>query len=307
MTEIAVIGSGGFIGRHLTERLSSEKNVKLSLYNRSGSTQPGSKPIDFSDAEKLKRDFASVSVIYYLVSGTIPASSWHNPSLELERNLAPFLSFMDAVAPLSPKRIAFVSSAGTVYGPVSARVGEDAGKKPFSPYGIVKLAMENFLNYYEAKYRIMYDVYRVTNVFGEGQDTSKGLGIINTFLEHIIKSGAVKVFGDGNNTRNYIYVRDVAHMLAFSLRNAAGSGTYNVSSPYTRSVRQLLDDIKSAIGRDFRVEYSEGRGSDNPYIDVDNCRILQELGNFSFTGLQEGIRKTYQHLLTTYNNGKTGS
>ena len=87
---------------------------------------------------------------------------------------------------------------------------------PFSPYGIIKLAMEHFLNYYHSKYGLASDIYRVSNVYGDGQDTTKGLGIINTFIEKILSENRVTVFGKGESVRNYVYVKDVAEILSLS-------------------------------------------------------------------------------------------
>jgi UDP-glucose 4-epimerase len=300
MKNVAIIGSNGFIGRHLTERLSKEKGISLFLFGR-GETSVSKenlpyKKIDFGNNEQLQKDFKDIDIVYYLASETIPATSWDTPMIEIEKNLIPFINFLEIISKLKAQKIAFVSSAGTVYGTTSGKVPEDSNKTPFSPYGITKLAMENFLNYYRAKYKLQFDVYRVSNVYGEGQNIGKGLGIINTFLEKIIKENTVKVFGDGQVTRNYIYVKDVAELLSLTVRTPESSDVYNVSSNSTLSINDLIKIMKEVVSENFNVQYEGGRQSDNSYIDLDNTKILKNFSSFSFIEIKEGIAKTYAAL-----------
>jgi UDP-glucose 4-epimerase len=194
----------------------------------------------------------------------------------------------------------FVSSAGTIYGQSTERLTEESDKKPFSPYGINKLAMENYLTYFEAKYNLKHDIFRVSNVYGIGQDTSKGLGIINTFLEKILSENGVLIYGDGKNIRNYIYVNDVAELLKLSITSEVNaSHIFNLASDDTLSINELIDYIKKVVGTDFKINYKETRQSDNPAIIVDNTKIKKAHPEYKFTPIQEGILKTFTHLKET--------
>ena len=190
--KVGVVGANGFIGRHLVAALNATSGITVVQFGRAQNAMYNSSipyaQIDLQHIHKSVADFKGLDVVYYLASETIPASSWQKPLLELEKNLKPFIEFCEVLAQHGTKKVVFVSSAGTVYGPSESRLTEDATTKPFSPYGIIKLAMENFLNYFQKKYNLSYDIYRVSNVFGDGQDISKGLGIINTFLENDIWS-----------------------------------------------------------------------------------------------------------------------
>jgi UDP-glucose 4-epimerase len=300
MQRVAVIGSNGFIGRHLAEELSAKQSVQLFLFGKSAPLviKPNApyKTIDFFDREKLLKDFENIDLVYYLASETIPATSWDTPIIEVEKNLLPFINFLEAIVTLKTKKVVFVSSAGTVYGPTQGKVTEDSDKKPFSPYGITKLAMENFLNYYKSKHGLESDIYRVSNVYGEGQDTSKGLGIINTFLEKILQEKRVRIFGDGKSTRNYIYVGDVARLLSLSLTDVDSSGIYNIASGDTFSINDLVQLIKKVTAEEFDVTYEAVRQSDNSFIDLDNTRICKRFPGFKFTTIEDGLLKTYKSL-----------
>lgn len=298
---VAVIGANGFIGSHLVESLEKNNSLDLHLFGKRDNSVFGDKhkyyPIDLLNTQQIERAFKEIDFIYYLASETIPASSWNNPVLEIEKNLLPFINFVETVSKLRVKKIAFLSSAGTVYGETMGNVSEDADKVPFSPYGIVKLSMENFLNYYKHKSNLNFDVYRVSNVYGQGQNTSKGLGLINTMLEKIILERKVFVYGDGENIRNYIYVKDVADILAQAINfDQSKCNILNVSSNDSLSINQIISLIHDIVDEQFYVEYQEKRGSDNPIIELNNDRLMRKLKSFQFTPIQQGIKNTYQFI-----------
>jgi UDP-glucose 4-epimerase len=300
MRKVAIIGSNGFIGRHLTKRLMKERDLALTLFGKSDSGGVNNSlpyhRIDFFNKTELEKNFAGMELVYYLASETIPATSWENPSLEIEKNLIPFINFLQVAATNGVRKVVFVSSAGTIYGTTTDLVTEDANKNPFSPYGITKLTMENYLRYYKVKYGMQYDIFRVSNVYGEGQNTAKGLGIVNTFLEKIISDKEVKIFGDGNTVRNYIYVKDVAELLSRSLINLQSSETYNVSSNNTLSINDLVKIIKTVVAEEFKVVYTDVRQSDNSAVFLDNSRILKAHPDFKFSPIEEGIARTYSYI-----------
>lgn len=298
---IAVIGSNGFIGRHLTQTLRKDPANQIFLFGKSEvSVNNGSLPytkIDLSDDVAVTKHFVDIDLVYYLASESIPSSSWEKPVLEIEMNLIPFIKFMTCISNLKVKKVAFVSSAGTIYGPTTERVTEDSVKNPFSPYGITKLTMEYYLNYFKIRCGINYDIYRVSNVYGMGQDTSKGLGIINTFLEKIVVEGRIQVFGNGEITRNYIYISDVAELLNLSvIKDRTSSNIYNLSSDDTLKINDLINIMKKIVTEDFEVNYRDNRDSDNSAILLDNSKIKTALPGYQLTGIEEGIIKTYAHI-----------
>ena len=296
---IAVIGANGFIAVHLCKSLQKKPGIHLHRFGRS--PQPADPngsyaTIDLLNETTTRNQLSSMDVVYYLASETYPITSWHNPMMEVDRNLIPFISFMSAISGTSVKKVVYVSSAGTVYGTTTGKVAEGYDKAPFSPYGIMKLAMENLLNYYRVKEQIAFDIYRISNVYGEGQNTAKGLGIINTFIEKILRNEPLHVFGDGTVTRNYIYVKDVAHLLLYSLENIETSEIFNLSSNDTCSINDLIAILKQKSDRPFNVEYTQSRQSDNSFIDLDNSKIISKNPSFVFTPLENGIEETFQFI-----------
>lgn len=297
--KIAIIGSNGFIGSNLAKKLKTISDTKIYLFGRSETSTLGNDflytQINISDTQQVLHHFRDIDFIYFLASETIPATSWDKPTIEITNNLLPFVTFIETISTLNIKRVVFVSSAGTIYGPTDLKVDEDSVKKPFSPYGITKLAMEYYLNYFHHKHGLLYDVYRVSNVYGEGQNISKGLGIINTFLEKILIDHKIQIFGDGSNVRNYIYIQDLVTLMCYSINSGLEtSNIFNASSNDTLSINQLVAIIKKVVDQEFAVEYMPTRSSDNSTIFLDNSRLLNKNPDFKFTDIQEGIRSTYE-------------
>ncbi len=299
--KIGIIGSNGFIGKHLSKELSEITGVSLQLFGRSEMSTSESglnyKQIDLLNSNQLIHDLDEIDLVYYLASDSIPASSWENPFFEIENNLIPFINFLDCSSKAGVKKIVFISSAGTVYGPSNERLSEESDKKPFSPYGITKLTMENYLNYYSQKHNLQHDIFRVSNIYGEGQNTAKGLGVINTFLENILTNNSITVFGNGEQVRNYIYIKDVVQILSCSIQNnISNSNIYNLASDDNLCINDLIALIQNHISKDFTVHYNDSRGSDNPHIYLDNSKIKHTFPDIEFTPIEKGMQQSYHFL-----------
>lgn len=300
--KVGIIGSNGFVGKHLAFALNKIDNIDLFLFGKSTTNKTGvNSPyykIDVCYDETLVNKLKQLDVIYYLASSTIPLTSWENPQVEIIENLLPFLKFLEIVSvETNVKKIVFISSAGTIYGSSTNKLNEDTNKFPFSPYGINKLTMEYYLNYFNKKNNINYDIYRVSNIYGQNQDVTKGLGIINTFLENIIQKKDITVYGNGETIRNYIYIKDVVAFILTSLySNLHKSNIYNLSSDDNLSINNLLELIKSSVTEIFNVTYINPRNSDNPFIVLDNKKIKSEFSHIKFTSINKGIKECYLFL-----------
>ena len=298
---IGIVGCNGFIGKHLSLFLAKNTAVSLHLFGRSDFNQTtvenSYSKLNVLDKEDTIRKLKDIDLIYYLASDSIPVSSWENPKVEIEKNLLPFLDFLECVVETSIRKIVFVSSAGTIYGTSIEKLDEKADKLPFSPYGINKLTMEYYLNYYQKKKHLSYEIFRVSNIYGENQQTNKGLGIINTFLENIVKNENIKVYGNGETVRNYIYIDDVVRFLATSVdTHLSASNIYNLCSNDNLSINELLKLIGSVVSEDYNLIHVDSRNSDNPFILLDNSKIKAAFPSIDFTPINNGIQSCYKHI-----------
>jgi UDP-glucose 4-epimerase len=291
---IAIVGSNGFIGKNLINRLIKEKNINLFLFGRSDksifeNTFTYTK-INLNDSNAIINHFQKIDLIYYLASTTIPATSWQEPKKEIEENLLPFINFLDCISYLGIKKIIFTSSAGTIYGSSKNNLNENSHKMPVNPYGINKLTMENYLAYYDKRFNLKSMTFRISNIYGEHQNTEKGLGVVNTFLEKIVNSRKIDVYGDGTIIRNYIYINDVIEILYQALlKDFSDSNTYNLSSNCSLSINEIISEIKKVIKIDFQICYHSNRMSDTPITILDNTKLRQDF-KIQFTPLTNGIK-----------------
>jgi UDP-glucose 4-epimerase len=307
MKNIIIIGSHGFIGRNLYRYL-NQKDHQLYLIDLFPQEKVESLPPRCHYLQgpiwENKQTLDTLSTLeidcaYYLASTTVPQTSWDNIGIEIEQNLTPFIRFIEWAGNHKVKRIAFVSSGGTVYGDQTGRLVESSVVKPFSPYGIFKLTMENILKYAEKKHGIKHDIYRVSNVYGPEQPLKTGFGVINTWLNKVVKNEPITIFGNGENVKDYICIDDVVTMLGLSTTfgHDTKSDTYNVSSSETVSLLELLEIIKEVTEKEIKVQFEPSRTGDNQYVVLDNQKIIAYIKDHDFTTLRQGIKKTFEVML----------
>ena len=298
--KIGIIGSEGFIGRELIKKVSSKDSNNIYCFGRELKSKFNHlkyEKIDLNDIQKNKLILDSFDLIYYLASATIPASSFNNPLTDINLNLIPFLNFLEAIKSSNVKKIVFTSSGGTIYGASNKIIKENSTKNPESPHGIVKLTMEHFLEYNLKKTGINYNIFRISNTYGENQNISKGLGLINTILEKAILKKQIEIFGDGSFKRNYIYNKDVAKALSnVADQDLETSEIYNLASSQSYSVNEVLELIQETIKEPLDVKYVNSRKSDLKSILIDNSKFTEAHPKFRFTEILNGIKNTYNHI-----------
>ena len=308
--KIGILGANGFVGKELSDKLSQIKNVDLYLFSRKFNKEKHdlSKcyPFDIQkDLNNIPQELYQLDIIYYLISDTIPASSWGDVNEDIQHNLVPFVNLIEKLKLGNLKKIIFTSSAGTVYGTSKNKLDENSLTNPYSPYGISKLTCEKYLNYFNQKNGIAFEIFRISNIYGPGQNTKKGLGIINTILENHIDSKPTEIYGNGEAVRNYIYIDDVINILAQSISNDIHeSYMLNLASNDNISIHELIFCIENVVKQNLNIQYLPKRISDNPYISIDNTKLLNHLNGVQFHTLITGIEKTYQYLLTKESDKK---
>ena len=200
-------------------------------------------------------------------------------------------------------RVVFISSGGVVYGEPTVRpTPETAPKLPESPYGVTKLAGEQYLYYFARIHGLEYVALRYSNVYGPRQDPHGEAGVVAIFGRRILEGAPLTIFGDGEQTRDYVFVGDVvaANMLASRVElGAVGTDlnerAYNVGTGVETSVNALAREIMAARGVEVPVEHAEARPGELQHSSLDVTK-LKAAGWSPRTPLRDGLRQTLDHI-----------
>ncbi|MDG2282634.1 MAG: NAD-dependent epimerase/dehydratase family protein, partial [Longimicrobiales bacterium] len=191
---------------------------------------------------------------------------------------------------------------GVVYGePEQIPTPESAPKQPLSPYGVTKLGGEFYLNYYRQVHGMEYVALRYSNVFGPRQDPHGEAGVVAIFCTRLLDGQPLTIFGDGEQTRDYVYVKDVvaANMLASDADMGVGTGldsrAFNVGTGVGTSVLQLAGALEGIAGADTPRDHAPARPGELQHSTLDSGLIRSRGWSPAFT-LEQGLRETYDHI-----------
>lgn len=297
---IVVLGANGFVGSHLVDRLSHEPDTEIYCFDRFSRPQafedkPNVHKVtgDFFNDEDIDRVLKFGGYLVHCFSSTNPRISDTDPYADIELLQQNVRVFEKAIE-YGVKKIAYVSSGGAVYGQseMGKAAAEDDRTQPVSPYGIGKLATENYLAYFKQKYDTPYIVYRLTNPYGPGQVFKNGLGVVPAFIEKIKNDEPITVLGDGEASRDYVFVSDAVEMIADSLFKDNEHDVYNIGSGKQTSLNEIIHVLEGCIGKKIQVEYKDAPATFLKRTDVSIERFCQEFEDPHLTNLEDGIAKT---------------
>jgi UDP-glucose 4-epimerase len=163
---------------------------------------------------------------------------------------------------------------------------------PVSPYGICKLATEHYLEYFKRKYGTDYVVYRLSNPYGPRQVFRQTQGVISAFLHRITNDEEIVIFGDGTNSRDYIYIEDAASMIADTLRKPTKHNVYNIGSGRQISLMEIVDTLKQLFEKEIRISFQDAPKTFLQKTDISMKRFWEEFGETKATPFHEGLAKT---------------
>ena len=301
-TKVLVLGGRGFLGRNLIDLLLRDGAV-VRTFDRAHSSSSDTPAFtgkveefkgNFIDGQGLEAALDQVDLVYHLISTTVPAGSNTDPIGDVTANLSGTLRLLKAMAVARVNRLVYASSGGTVYGnPCVLPVPEWHALQPISSYGIVKVAVENYLHLHSELNGLKANVLRISNPYGMHQRRIGAQGVIATFLDKMMNRQPIEIWGDGSVVRDYIYVADVARALLLAGCRQK-SGTFNIGSGIGHSLNDVLDVLREQTGLDTEVRYMAHRKFDVTQTFLDTGHARGELGWNPFYTLEEGCARFFQ-------------
>ena len=200
------------------------------------------------------------------------------------------------------RRVVFASTGGAVYGEQREfPAPEDHPQYPISPYGVSKLAGERYLHFYRAQYGLPYAALRYANVYGPRQDPHGEAGVVAIFCGNLAAGRGSTINGSGEQTRDYVYVEDVARANVLALEGDAPPGAYNVGTGIETSVNELYEILREASGRDLPPAHGAAKPGEQLRSSVDPTTAARVLGWRPETDLATGLERTLSFFEATSN------
>lgn len=302
MSHCCVIGGTGFIGSYVVELLVSQGRQVTVIGRSKVPTRPvpqGARYVaaDYGDERVLLKVLRDVDEVIHLAHSSVPKTSFENPVQDVLTNLPASMKLFDAACRFSIQKLVFVSSGGTIYGNAGTRpINEDHPKKPISPYGVTKLAIENYaMMFWELKGLPVICV-RPGNAYGEKQRPFVDQGFVATAIASILMGKEIVVFGENGTIRDYVHVTDVARGILSSLDRGKTGTCYNIGTGIGRSNMDVLESIRpyaTSANLEIRLAVHSSRPFDVPANILDSKRLRDDTGWSTKITFEEGIRRTW--------------
>jgi UDP-glucose 4-epimerase len=297
-----VIGGNGFLGAPLVSGLAANGHDVTSFDRYSAGLPAGSNGVrhiegDFMSRRALKDALAGQQRVFHFLSTTTPVDAENRPAFDLSTNVAQTVELLELCIDAGVERFYFASSGGTVYGAGDqATFAETDATQPISPYGIGKLAIENYLGYFRAKFGLETYALRISNPYGAGQNPDRRQGLIPIVLARVRDRQPVTRIGDGSMVRDYIFLDDLIEMILALDRSNPRSDTYNLGSGVGHSVAEVLALIEKITGETLTIHEIPRPATFLSRIVLDTDRFVSEFGDRNGTTLEAGVRQLWQSL-----------
>lgn len=302
-----VTGGAGFIGSHISERLVRDGHQVIAYDNLSSGKRENLAHLagkvelveaDVRDAPQLDFYASGCDVIFHEAAVVSVPYSVEHPQETHDVNIQGTLNVLLAAKRRSVKRVVFACSAAVYGEDPEMPKREDMRPQPMSPYGVEKITGEYYLNVWNQLYGVETVSLRYFNVFGERQDPASAYsGVISIFVDRALKGAAVTLYGDGQQTRDFVYVGNVVDAnIRAATTPGIGGRAYNVGCGRRTTLLELLGTIERIVGTTVAHSFGAARAGDIRDSLADIGKIVSELGYEPSVGVEEGLRRLIAHV-----------
>jgi UDP-glucose 4-epimerase len=299
-TRILVTGGAGFIGTHTVARLVSDGATVLVLDDlRHACGEPVPPGVELvthelsspAAAQAVAR-FRPDAILHLAAQGGV-SRSVRDPAGDALVNVVGTVALLKASVDAGCRRFVFASSGGAIYGRAPRLpTAERTTPRPLSPYGAAKLAGEGYLGMFTRTFGLRTLALRYSNVYGPFQDGTGEAGVVAITCERLLSGQPPEIRGDGEQTRDFVFVRDVADANVRALQSRL-TGAINIGTGVATSVRTIVDELVAAAGYPGSVAFVEGRPGEVRDTALDTGRALKLLGWKAPTPLPDGLGQTF--------------
>lgn len=300
--EILITGGAGFIGSHILEALKGQKDMHVVVFdNLSGGSRehvPAEMELiegDVCDQDAVDAVFKnhSFSAVIHLAAQTMVPFSVEHPVVDCRVNLEGVLHVLEGCRMYKVPHILFSSSAAVYGDNLNIPLRESERLMPTSPYGVTKMTTEHYLRVYHELYGLNTTIFRFANVYGERQGEKGEGGVVSIFCKLLSENKGLTVYGDGKQTRDFVYAGDIAQAIIRALP-LTGYHTMNVSTGTETSINELIESFEKAVGHSVSVDYKDARPGDIQRSVLSNQALASALNFAPQTDLAQGILRTYE-------------
>lgn len=296
---VLVTGGAGFIGSHLVEKLLAHGHRTVVVDNESSGIRQHVPPdaiyyrLDICDeqlATLIKRE--QPEVIVHLAAQSVVPVSVRDPALDAKINIQGLIALLEAARRHDVRKVIFASSAAVYGEPLQLPIVEEMAGQLLSPYAVSKFAGEGYLAAYQHLYGLAYTVFRFANVYGPRQLAKADGGVVAVFTEQIRQGRTLTIHGDGEQTRDFIYVGDVVEAIITAFDRADNS-VLNLSTGVPTSINQLIAELEQVAQIRINRQYGPPRPGDIRHSCLSTEKMKRLLNWQPRYSLREGLAATW--------------
>lgn len=309
MKTYLILGGNGFLGRHLSLALAEHNHVIVTSRNMDRLLEHENieyKKLDFLHCEDFTPYLEGVDVVIHLISTITPNDHLENINKEIEENIFPTIRLLNAMVASHVSKMIFLSSGGAIYGNhTELSIRESEPTNPICNYGIVKLMIEKYLYLYHHFYGLDYKIVRLANPYSVEINRGGKQGVIPVMVDHILNDLPFNIWGDGSESRDYIYIDDAIEGILSVIDYEGENCIFNIGTGKGHSLNECIDIMQAHLEeREIDVHYNCGRKCDVNHNVLNIDKVISEVGWMPKTSLEDGIDKLIERKFVKNGRGK---